>query len=195
LGGGPDVWLVRHGETEWSRDGRHTGRTDLPLTPAGEREAEALRPFLGGLRPDLVLCSPRARARRTAELAGLARYEVEEDLHEWDYGDFEGRTTADIQEELPGWSIWSGPWKGGETASDVERRADRLIARIVGSGAARVVLVGHGHFGRVFAARWVGEEVAAGRWLELGTAAWSLLGWDRGERVLRHWNVPVASRG
>lgn len=189
--GEPLVWLFRHGQTEWSRDGRHTGRTDLPLTEVGETQAAALGPTVSRIGVELVLCSPRVRARRTAELAGLVPYEVTDDLQEWDYGDFEGRTTPDIHSVVPGWSIWDGPWCAGETATDVTRRADRLIDRVRRCGAGRVALVGHGHFSRVTAARWVGTEAAAGRWLALDTATWSELGWDRGTPVVSHWNVPV----
>lgn len=190
-GGEPSVWLVRHGQTEWSANGRHTGRTDLPLTEEGEDQARALRAAVARMKVDLVLCSPRVRARRTAELAGLVPYEITDDLQEWDYGYFEGRTTAQIHEDFPDWSIWDGPWRGGETAGDVEVRADRLIERVRASGALRIALVTHGHFGRVTAARWVGAPVATGSWLELDTASWSELGWDRGAAVLMHWNVPA----
>ncbi len=189
------MWLVRHGQTPWSRDGRHTGRTDIELTGEGEEQAAALAPLAGRLDPDLVLCSPRCRARRTAELAGLASYEVTDDLQEWDYGDFEGRTTSDIRRDVPDWTIWEGPWPGGESASDVAARADRLIARVRDSGARRVVLVGHGHFSRVTAARWVGADVTVGQWLMLDTATWSELGWDRGTPVISHWNVAVGIPG
>lgn len=189
--GAPHVWLFRHGQTEWSANGRHTGRTDIPLTAAGEDQARALAPFVAPLGIELVLCSPRARARCTADLAGLVPYEVTEDLQEWDYGVFEGRTTADIREEYPDWTIWNGPWEGGETAGDVAARADRLISRIRGSGASKVALVGHGHFSRVTGVRWVRTAVEAGEWLEFDTASWSRLGWDRGVPVLSHWNVPA----
>jgi probable phosphoglycerate mutase len=138
-----------------------------------------------------VLCSPRLRARRTAELAGLTPYEVTEDLREWDYGDFEGLTAAQIQETYPGWTIWDGPWPGGETAADVASRADRLLKEVIESAEESVALVGHGHFSRVLAARWVGEEVTVGRWLDLDTGTVSQLGWSRGLRVLRRWNAPV----
>jgi probable phosphoglycerate mutase len=187
----PLVWVVRHGETEWSRDGRHTSRTDLELTLVGEAEAAALRPSLADVAFDLVLCSPRRRAQETARLAGLPPFEITGDLAEWDYGDLEGRTTADIQEDLPGWSIWAGPWPGGESAAAVALRADRLIERIRASRASSVALVGHGHFSRVIAARWVDEPVASGRWLFLDTATVSQLGWDRGEPVIRRWNAPA----
>jgi broad specificity phosphatase PhoE len=182
---------MRHGETEWSRDGRHTSQTELDLTEAGVTQAEALGPVVKRLGIELTLCSPRIRARRTAELAGLTPYEVTDDLREWDYGELEGRTTAEIRQRYPGWTIWSGPWPGGETAADVAIRADRLIARLRRTEASLLALVGHGHFGRVLAARWVGAEVAVGRWLELDTATSSHLGWDRGDPVWKHWNVPA----
>ena len=194
----PLVWLVRHGPTEWSQNGRHTSRTDLDLTPEGDEEAKALAGVFAGLGVDRVLSSPRLRARRTAELAGLSGLtpsgiEICDDLQEWDYGQLEGLTTAQIRESWPDWSIWDGPWPGGESAVDVAARADRLISRLVSpeTGPERIVLVGHGHFSRVIGARWVGEPVQSGRWLELDTASWSWLGWDRGVRVLRRWNVPA----
>lgn len=193
--GSPLVWLFRHGQTEWSANGRHTGRTDIPLTPAGEEQAHALAPVVASLGIELVLCSPRARARRTAELAGLVPYEVTDDLQEWDYGVFEGRTSLEIQREFPDWTIWDGPWEGGETADDVAARADRLIAGVRSAGDLRVALVGHGHFSRVIGARWVGAGVTVGQWLEFDTASWSRLGWDRGVPVLSHWNVPAEPAG
>lgn len=187
----PALWVVRHGQTEWSRDGRHTGRTDIELTSEGELQAAALQSFAVNLAPQRVLVSPRARARRTAELAGLVPFDVVADLAEWDYGDLEGLTTAQIQVDFPRWSIWDGPWPGGETAADVSARADRVIDLVRSGGAEKVIAVSHGHFGRVLAARWVGAALSAGRWLELDTAAWSKLGWDRGTPMLSHWNVPA----
>ena len=189
--GGPRVCLVRHGETEWSRAGRHTGRTEVELTPAGVAQAVALAPWAESMQFDLVLCSPRLRTRRTAELAGLAPFEVADDLQEWDYGDLEGLTTSQIREAYPGWTIWSGPWPNGETGEDVAGRADRLLAKVQAAGAARVALVGHGHFGRVLGARWAEADVAVAEWLLFDTGSWSELGWDRGGPVLSHWNVPV----
>ena len=188
---GPEVWLIRHGQTEWSASGRHTGRTDLELTPEGEDQARALVPVLSRIDFDLVLCSPRRRAQRTAELAGLKSFEIDDDLQEWDYGDLEGLTTPQIHQRYPSWSIWDGPWPGGETAPEVTGRADRLLARVRGRAVPRVALVGHGHFSRVTGARWVGADVTVGRWLELDTASWSRLGWDRGVATLAHWNVPA----
>ncbi len=187
------MWIVRHGETEWSRSGQHTSRTDLDLLDDGEKEARALRAAVAGAGIELVLCSPRRRAQRTAELAGLIPYTVTDDLQEWDYGELEGMTTPEIQQRFPGWNIWDGPWSGGETAADVARRADRVVETVLASGARRVALVGHGHFSRVIAARWVGAEVAVGRWLDLDTATISELGWVRHDRVLNRWNVPATS--
>ncbi len=188
----PELWLIRHGETEWSRAGRHTGVTEVPLTPAGEDQARRLGEVLAGLRFDRVLCSPRLRARHTAELAGLLPFEVVDDLREWDYGEFEGQTTADIQDGIPGWSIWDGPWNGGETADSVGARADRVVDELLASGAQRVALVGHGHFSRVLAARWAGAPPSAGRWLYLDTATISALGWDRHGPVVLRWNLPAS---
>jgi probable phosphoglycerate mutase len=190
----PLVWMVRHGETEWSRTGRHTSYTEVDLTPTGEAEARSLEPVVTEADLDLVLCSPRLRALRTAEIAGLAPFVVCQDLGEWDYGDLEGLTTAEIQERLPGWSIWMGPWPGGETPDEVAARADRVIETVLDSGAARVGLVGHGHFSRVVAARWVGGDVSVGRWLDLDTGTVSQLGWYRSGPVICCWNARAASR-
>jgi broad specificity phosphatase PhoE len=192
-GNQPTVWIMRHGETEWSRTGQHTSSTDLGLLKEGELQALGLRPFVAGAGIDLVLCSPRARARHTAELAGLVPYMIADDLQEWDYGELEGLTTPEIRRRLPGWSIWNGPWPDGESAADVAARADRLLAMVLESGATQVALVGHGHFSRVVAARWLGADASAGKWLDLDTATISELGWVRGDRVLRRWNVPAQS--
>jgi broad specificity phosphatase PhoE len=188
---GPSVWIVRHGETEWSRNGRHTSVSELDLTELGQSQAVTVAPVAAAIGATIVLCSPRLRARRTAELAGLVPYEVDEDLSEWDYGELEGLTTDEIRRTWPGWTIWDGPWAGGETASDVTSRADRVVERVKRMGDCEVVLVGHGHFSRVVAARWVGAPAASGGWLELGTATVSQLGWAREAPVVRRWNVPV----
>lgn len=182
--------LVRHGETTWSASGQHTGRTDLPLTEAGEAQAEQLRPRLARRSFALVLCSPLGRAIRTAELAGLEHVVDEPDLLEWNYGDFEGRTTVEIREQYPGWTIWDGPWPGGETIDEVAVRADRVVARVrqLESGQA-AALVGHGHMLRVLAARWLGAPPQAGRWLALDTGTLCELGWEHETAVLRHWNA------
>ena len=180
--------LVRHGETEWSRAGRHTSTTDLPLTPAGEDEARALAPVLAELAVDHVLCSPRLRARRTAELAGLAAPEICEDLAEWEYGDYEGVTTPEIRRTVPDWTVWSSPVPGGESAEQVAERLDRVVERVRSSDGTTLA-VAHGHSLRALAARWLGLPVAEGRHLVLDTATWSELGDDRGTPAVLTWNV------
>jgi probable phosphoglycerate mutase len=188
---GARLWLVRHGETEWSRTGRHTGRTDVGLTPHGEDQAAALRPTFAGLQPALVLCSPRQRARRTAELAGLPISAIDDDLAEWDYGAYEGRTSAEIHVDDPGWTIFSGRVPGGETAQDVRVRADRVLVRAAGALAAGpVVLVAHGHICRVIGARWIGLGVAGGAHLLLAPAAPCILGVEYHVPVIDQWNPP-----
>jgi broad specificity phosphatase PhoE len=186
-----ELWLIRHGETEWSKSGRHTGRTDIPLTPAGEQQAIALRGLLGDRRPALVLCSPRQRARRTAELAGFAVDAIDEDLAEWDYGDYEGRTTHDIRQSAPGWSLFADGVPNGETAAQVSARADRVLA-VAGKHLADgpVVLIAHGHICRVLGARWIGMKAENGANLLLDTAAPSLLTAQYGESAIAHWNLP-----
>jgi probable phosphoglycerate mutase len=187
---GPEVTLVRHGETEWSKSGQHTGRTDLPLTEEGVEEARAAGQVLKGTVFDLVLTSPLRRARETAELAGLSGATVDGDLREWDYGEFEGLTTPQINERYPDWTIWTGPWPGGETSDQIGARADRAIARCLElAPGTKVAVVAHGHFLRVFGARWLGAPVIAGRWLPLSTAAICRLGWEHDWRALRTWNL------
>jgi broad specificity phosphatase PhoE len=181
-----EIWLIRHGETEWSREGKHTSRTDLPLTAEGERRAEAVGQWLKGRPFALVLTSPMRRALDTCRLAGYAA-ETTPDLSEWDYGAFEGLTTAQIQVDHPGWTIWTGTPEGGETAQEVGARADRVIARAVAAGGD-VALFGHGHMLRVLAARWLGLEPEGGRLLELSTGSVSVLGYERDTRVLQMWN-------
>jgi len=183
------IWLVRHGETEWSKSGRHTGRSDIPLTDVGRRQAEALGSRLAGHRFALVLTSPRSRAVETARLSGFRDAILEPDLGEWDYGDFEGRTTADIRTEIPEWSTWTGPWRNGETVDEVGARADRVIERCLDPSVDGDVLVfAHGHLLRVLAARWVLLPAGAGRLLALGTATLGILGWERTTRVIETWN-------
>lgn len=186
--------LVRHGETEWSRAGRHTGTTDVPLTPTGERQACSLATLLADVRPALVLTSPRQRARRTAELAGLADVapvEVDADLAEWTYGDYEGITTPEIRRTRPDWTIWTGDPPGGETAEDVRVRADRVLAKIRAAlGQGPVVAIGHGHFSRVLTARWLGLPVSSGGMFVLGPASPCLLGTEHGRPAVHRWNVP-----
>jgi probable phosphoglycerate mutase len=182
-----ELWIVRHGETEWSRDGRHTSTTDLPLTAEGERVAGALRSRLAGVGFGLVLTSPRQRARRTAELAGFPDAEVDDDLAEWAYGDYEGVTTATIRETVPGWTVWTHPCPGGETADQVGARQDRVIARTRAHGG-RVLVFGHGHASRVLAARWLALPPADGRLLKLDTATVSVLGYEHDAPVVARWN-------
>jgi broad specificity phosphatase PhoE len=187
-GAGDEVWLVRHGETEWSRDGRHTSTTDLPLTDDGRRVAESLRDRLRQQTFALVLTSPRERARDTARLAGHAGAQVDEDLAEWDYGELEGLTTPEIRETDPGWSIWAGAVPGGESAAEVTERLDRVVARCR-SVDGRTLLFGHGHALRALAARWLELPVAEGRHLRLDTATVSVLGWERDTPVVLRWNA------
>jgi probable phosphoglycerate mutase len=185
------LWLVRHGETEWSAAGKHTSVTDLPLTEAGEQQARALAPMLAEFEPALVLSSPRRRARETAQLAGLTIDELTEDLAEWNYGKDEGRTTQEIREERPGWSIWTDGPDGGEHAQDVADRADRVLGRAEQALAeGPVVLIGHGHFSRALGVRWIEQPVSAGAHLLLGTAAPSILGAQYGVRAIVRWNLP-----
>ncbi|GAA2755644.1 histidine phosphatase family protein [Actinopolymorpha rutila] len=185
----PELWLARHGETEWSRDGRHTGKTDLPLTEAGERAAWALGDRLAGTSFDLVVTSPLARARETARLAGFGdRAVVEPDVREWDYGEYEGRTTPDIRTEVPGWSVWNDPVPGGESAEQVGARADRVIDRIREDVAERALIVAHGHFLRVLGARWLGLSPRNGAHFLLDVATVSVLGWERETPTFDRWN-------
>jgi broad specificity phosphatase PhoE len=180
------VWLVRHGETEWTRTGQHTGCTDIPLTDVGEQRARELKPLVSAHAFALVLSSPLQRARRTAELAGFSP-ELSEDLREWDYGDYEGRTTADIREQRADWTLWHDGVPNGETAADVGARADRVIthARAV---EGDVALFAHGHLLRVLGARWVGLPPEDGRLLALDTGAICVLGYERETAVLERWN-------
>jgi probable phosphoglycerate mutase len=183
-----DVVIVRHGETEWSASGQHTSYSDIALTERGREEAAALRARLTSWKFALVLTSPRRRACTTCELAGLARHaHVDEDLAEWDYGEYEGRTTAQIRERDPGWTIFSGDPPGGETAAQVSARADRVLAR-ADAADGPVALFSHGHFLRVLGARWIALGARDGRLLGLDTATMSVLGHERDQRVLRRWN-------
>jgi probable phosphoglycerate mutase len=180
--------LIRHGETAWSLSGRHTGRTDLPLLPQGVQQVEALRPRLAAYDFAAVLTSPLLRARETCELAGLdSGATVDPDLAEWDYGAYEGRTTADIRAERPGWDLFDDGVPDGEDAADVGRRMDRTIERIR-AVSGDVACVAHSHALRVLAARWIGLDPTAGRHLVLGPASLSELGWEREQPVIGRWN-------
>jgi probable phosphoglycerate mutase len=191
-----DLWLVRHGETEWARRGRHTGRTDVPLTERGREEARQLGRRLAGHRFGLVLTSPLSRAAETAAIAGFgAVVRADPDLQEWDYGSFEGRETADIRAEYPGWTIWRGPWPGGERIAQVATRADRVVAMVRADPSGDDALVfAHGHLLRVLAARWLGLPPESGGWFALDTGSISVLGWEHGQPVVRTWNAgdPIA---
>jgi len=182
-----ELWVVRHGETEWSASGRHTSTTDIPLTEAGEAAACVIGDRVKDTVFDLVLTSPRERARRTAALAGFPDAEVDDDLAEWAYGDYEGVTTAEIRETVPDWTVWTHPSPGGESAEDVCRRLDRVVARVREHGG-RVLVFGHGHASRVLAARWIGQPVVEGRNFALDTATVSVLGYERETPVVARWN-------
>jgi len=187
------VYLFRHGETEWSRSGRHTSVTDLPLTEGGRKDAEALRSVIATCDLCLILCSPRRRALETADLAGVgARLQIEADLAEWFYGRYEGLTTREIREEVPGWSIFTHPVPDGETAREVAERCDRVIARVL-SASGDVALFAHGHLLRVFTARWLGLDPSEGRHLVIHTGSLIRLGYEHEDRAIEIWNAPVAS--
>ena len=193
----PRFFLLRHGETEWSLSGRHTGSTDLALTARGEEEARELAPLLSAVSFTRVLASPRLRARQTAELAGLAAAEVEPDLAEWNYGDYEGLRSAEISAQRPGWNIFHDGCPGGESPVDVAARADRLIQRLRGF-QGDVVGVSHGHFSRVLAMRWIGLPVAEGRHFAIRTASLGILGYESGRPDMPSialWNETPAARG
>jgi probable phosphoglycerate mutase len=183
-----EVVLVRHGETEWSRAGRHTGRTDIPLTERGREQARVVGAALESRRFERVLTSPLERAAETCRLAGFGEVaEPRDELMEWDYGDYEGRKTVDIREERPGWTLWQDGVPGGETAEDVGARVGRVIPALRSLDGDAVVFA-HGHVLRVLAARWVGLEPAAGQLFALDPATVSVLGYERETAVLRSWN-------
>jgi probable phosphoglycerate mutase len=182
------ILLVRHGETEWSRSGRHTGRTDVALTAEGERRAQALGRELMG-RSLTVWTSPLGRARETCRLAGFADgAKIDEDLLEWDYGIYEGRTTPDIRKETPDWSIWLSPIPGGESLEQVAARAQRVVDRAIAAGDRDIVIFAHGHILRILAACWIGLPPITGRFLALDTASLSVLGYERQTPVIQRWN-------
>jgi broad specificity phosphatase PhoE len=182
------VFLVRHGETEWNLTLQHTSVTDIPLTDEGREKANELGERLRGREFALVLTSPLERSAETARLAGFPEAEPTDDLKEWNYGEYEGRTTAEIREQMPGWTIWSGGAPGGETADEVATRADRVIKRARETNGD-VLLFSHGHFLRVLAARWIDLEPQGGRLFALGNASISVLGYERETPVLERWNT------
>jgi broad specificity phosphatase PhoE len=185
---GPEVLLVRHGETEWSAALKHTGSTDVPLTDAGRRQAQRLAAALAGRDFARVMTSPLSRAVETCRLAGLGEHaEVREDLREWNYGEYEGATTAEIRAERPDWRLWRDGCPGGESPAEVGARADRVVAELRElDGDAAVV--GHGHMLRVLAARWLDLPPARGASLALSTGALSALGWERENAAIWLWN-------
>lgn len=186
--GKSELWLVRHGETEWSRDHKHTSVTDLPLTEEGVRVAGLLAEQLAGTTFSQVLASPRQRARRTAELAGFPEAVVDEDLAEWAYGDYEGVTTAEIRETVPGWTVWTHPSPGGETPEHVTERLTRVVARVE-AVPGRTLVFGHGHALRALTALWLGLPVTEGRLFRLDTSTVSVLGHERDTPVITRWNA------
>ena len=186
-----EIVLVRHGETEWSRSGKHTGSTDVPLTKDGRRQAQLVGAALRDRRFAAVWSSPLSRALETCRLAGFGEVAVpKDDLVEWDYGEYEGRTTPEIRRERPGWTLWRDGVPGGETAAEVGARVDRLLAEAASAGGD-VLVFAHGHVLRVLAARWLGLEPASGRLFALDPATLSVLGSERETRVIRLWNEIV----
>ena len=186
------LWLLRHGATEWALNGRHTGSTDLPLLPEGEAEARALGPVLSQQTFAAVFSSPLQRAQRTCELAGLGdQMQICDDIIEWNYGDYEGITTATIRETVPDWTVWSHGCPKGENAQQVEVRcANAISTALAVPGDGDVALFAHGHILRALAGTWLGLGAAGGQLLRLGTASVSILGWERETRAIQRWNAP-----
>lgn len=183
-----ELWLIRHGETAWSLSGAHTSRTDIPLTDRGRERARKIQEYFRGKTFSMVLTSPMQRARETCSIAGFGNVaQIDNDLSEWNYGAYEGRTTEDIQKEIPGWSVWTSPMIDGETADQVAERANRVIARAVAKGG-QVALFAHGHILRILAACWIQSPPIMGSRLALGTGAVSTLGFEHTTRVITMWN-------
>jgi broad specificity phosphatase PhoE len=186
---GADIVIVRHGQTEWSAAGRHTGRTDIPLTREGRAQASGLADEFAGHRFALVLCSPLRRARETCELAGQAEHAViDDDLREWDYGGYEGLTTLEIRERNPTWDLWTEGCPGGEGPHDVAARADRALERLRAAGGEAIAFA-HGHILRVLTARWLGMDASAGARFALAAAGIGVLGYERETEVISRWNI------
>jgi broad specificity phosphatase PhoE len=191
MGAGTELWLIRHGETEWSLSGAHTSRTDIPLTEHGRQRAEELRDYLKGTTFEAVFVSPMQRARETCTIAGFGDVaKVNDGLKEWDYGVYEGKTTKEIQAGIPGWSVWKDEIVGGETVEHVGVRADGVIAQALAAAPAggNVALFAHAHILRILAARWIELDAKDGALLALGTGSVSVLGWERETRVIQSWN-------
>ena len=187
------LWLLRHGATEWALNGRHTGSTDLPLLPKGEQEATALAPILAKQAFAAVFSSPLQRARRTCELAGLgAQMQLQKDILEWDYGDYEGITTPQIRETIPDWTVWTHGCPNGEDAEQVQARCETAIDKALAApGEGDVALFAHGHILRALTGTWLGLGASGGSLFKLGTASVSVLGWERGKRAISRWNAPT----
>lgn len=188
-----EVWLARHGETDWSATGKHTGRTDVPLTDRGRDQARALKRVLSDKQFEAVWTSPLTRARDTAALAGYPNAVIVPELVEWDYGEYEGRRTKDIRVTQPNWTIWKAAIEKGETLGEAGERADKIILRLLQEEHGPVLCFGHGHFLRILAARWAGLEPTCGRRLLLDTGTISILGFEHDYRALRCWNAPLSS--
>jgi len=182
------LYLVRHGQTEWSQSGRHTSVTDVDLTDVGRHQAESLRARLTPEDFGLILTSPRRRARTTAALAGFPNAEVDEDLAEWYYGDFEGKTMAEIHQTTPDWRVWTGPAPGGESSAEVEARLFRVVDRVRESGVEKAICFSHGHALRVLALCWIGIGIEHGGSFPVPTASVSILGYDAGVPAILTWN-------
>ncbi len=187
----PELWLARHGETEWTVSRQHTGSTDIPLTERGREQARALLPSFEGIDFDLVLSSPASRAVETAELAGFEP-DIDERLREWDYGDYEGLTTAEIQRDRPGWFLFRDGCPNGEDPTGIGQRLEPLLDELRGRTGQRIALFGHAHCFRALAGCWLGLGAEAGRALTLGTASLSVIGSEHGRPAIAHWNaVPL----
>jgi broad specificity phosphatase PhoE len=185
------IYLIRHGETEWAKSGRHTGLTDIPLTDAGREQAGFLLPIFDDVKFARILSSPLQRALETAKLAGLSsRLELDKELLEWDYGGYEGLTTAQIRERVPGWSIWTNACPGGETINQISERADRVVAKL-SAIEGNIAIFSHGHFLRVLVSRWIGLSADHGRHFLLGTSTLSILGYEHETQVIKTWNGPL----
>lgn len=183
-----ELWLIRHGETAWSLSGAHTSRTDIPLTDRGRERAKEIKDYLQGKTFSMVLTSPMQRARETCDIAGLGNVaQIDDDLNEWNYGIYEGRTTKDIQKEIPGWSVWTNPIVDGESLDQVAVRANRVIARAAAKGG-NVALFAHAHILRILAACWIQAPPVMGSRLALGTGSVSILGFEHETRVITMWN-------
>ena len=183
-----ELWLIRHGETEWSLSGQHTSRTDIPLTHHGRQRAVEIRDYLKSRKFSLVLTSPRQRAQETCRIAGFGEIaQVDENLSEWDYGQYEGRTTAEIRKEQTGWSIWDGTPPDGESLEQVAARCRKVIDRSLAAGG-KVALFSHAHLLRILAATWMGLPPKSGSLLVLGTGSVSTLSFERETRVIQTWN-------